>query len=165
MKCSFLLTNEHTAYDTLDYRNIRTSMNCTEAETTLSTSPSPWSSPKQPWSRMHLDFAGHCLITCTLWWWMLTHTPNGSYVQLGSTSFSTIQQLRTLFTQFGIHRTCCCFRQCSLLHKCRISGLYVQKLKKKQSSPSHALSNGLAGCAVHVFKGLKQKMKLQFLTR
>lgn len=127
--------------------NIRTSMNITilnnyKKQPSAPLHPLSW--PKQPWSRPHLDFTGPLFnhnVPCS------GGCPHQIDPMPNSTSFSTIHQLRTLFTQFGIHRTSCV-------------------LDNVPSSPSqvHAVSNGLAECAVQVFKGLKN-MKVQFLTR
>ena len=82
---------------------------CHECQKNQATPPQallqPWSWPKQPWSRLHLDFAGPMLnhmflvvVDAHTKWIEVVPTSN-------STLFRTIQQLRTLFAQFGVPRT------------------------------------------------------------
>ena len=65
----------------------------------------PWSWPKQPWSRLHIDFAGPLHDRMFL----IVIDPHSKWMEVfptsSSTSFATIQRLRTLFAQFGIPRT------------------------------------------------------------
>ena len=82
-----------------------------------------------------------------------------------STSFSTIQQLRTLFAQFGIPQTVVTDKG-----PCFISEEFREFMTRNgihhiRSSPYHPASNGLAERAVRVFKEGFKKMKVQSPTR
>ena len=65
----------------------------------------PWSWPKQPWSRLHIDFAGPLHDRMFL----IVIDAHSKWMEvcpmLSSTSFATIQRLQTLLAQFGIPRT------------------------------------------------------------
>ena len=103
-------TEKHTAHWT---GNIRSSMNITilnnyKKQPSAPLHPLSWPKQLYAWSRLHLNLLAHCSINCG------GGCPHQIDPMPNSTSFSTIQQLRTLFTQFGIHRTSCGFRQCSL---------------------------------------------------
>ena len=119
----------------------------------------PWSWPKQPWSRLHLDFAGPMLNRMFL----VVVDAHTKWIEVfpmsNSTSFSTIQQLRTLFVQFGIPRTVVTDNG-----PCFISEEFREFIDKNgihhiRSSPYHPASNGLAERAVRVFKEGLKKMK------
>ena len=76
-----------------------------------------------------------------------------------ATSFSTIQQLRTLFAQFGIPRTVVtdngpCFSSDEFHSFMKKNGIYHAR-----TSPYHPGSNGLAERAVRIFKEGLRKMK------
>ena len=65
----------------------------------------PWSWPTRPWARLHLDYAGPfegkmilILIDAHSKWVEAVCTP-------GSTSAVVIEELRTLFAQFGLPET------------------------------------------------------------
>ena len=96
--------------------NIRTSMNITilnnyKKQPSAPLHPLSWPKQLYAWSRLHLDFTGPLFnhnVPCG------GGCPHQIDPMPNSTSFSTIQLLRTLFTQFGIHQTSCGFRQCSL---------------------------------------------------
>ena len=136
---------------------------CHECQKNQATPPQaplqPWSWPKQPWSRLHLDFAGPMLNHMFLVV-VDAHTKWIEVVPMSnSTSFSTIQQLRTLFAQFGIPRTVVTDNG-----PCFISEEFREFMIKNgihhiRSSPYHPASNGLAERAVRVFKEGFKKMK------
>ena len=125
----------------------------------------PWSWPKQPWSRTHLDFAGplfnHMYLvvvdahTYTKWILCQTRHHLAPFNNLEHSSLSLVFIGLAVVLDNVPSFTSAEFQDF----------MYKNDKHHIHSSPYHALSNGLTGCAVHVFKGLKQKMKLQFLTR
>ena len=123
----------------------------------------PWSWPKQPWSRMHLDFAGplfnHMYLVMvdahTKWILCPTWHHLAPFNNLEHSSLSLVFIGLAVFLDNVPSFTSAEFQDF----------MYKNGKRHIHSSPYHAQSNGLAGCAADVFKGLKQKMKLQFLTR
>ena len=79
---------------------------CAECQTVRATPPvaplHPWKWPTRPWARLHLDYAGpflgKMLIDAHSKWIEANCTPS-------ATSDMVIQELRTLFAQFGLPET------------------------------------------------------------
>ena len=60
----------------------------------------PWQWPGQPWSRLHLDFAGPYIGQMFL---IIVHSKwLDAHIMLSITSTKTIQVLRSLFTTHGL---------------------------------------------------------------
>jgi len=110
----------------------------------------------QPWSRLHLDFAG-LFINHMFLFIIDTHTKWIEAAPLPvATSQLTIQQLQPIFTHFGIPDTVVtnnvtCFVSSEFEQFLFVNGIHHQK-----SSPFHPATNGLAERAIHILKqGLK----------
>ena len=86
------------------------------------------------------------------------HTLNG-LKWYPSISFSTIQQLRTLFAQFGIPRTVVTDDGPCFISKEFREFMIKNGIHHIRFSPYHPASNGLAEHAVPVFKEGFKKMK------
>lgn len=116
-----------------------------------------WEVPKQPWSRIHLDFAGPFMgamflvlvDACTKWLDVV--------IMSSITSAVTIDKLQNIFATHGLPRTIvtdngASFTSSEFQRFCRSNG--IQHLT---SSPYHPSTNGLAERAVQTFKqGLKR---------
>ena len=122
----------------------------------------PWSWPTRPWSRLHIDYAGPVdgkmfLIVIDAHSKWLEVLPVQS-----ATSFCTIQQLRQLFSRFGIPDSLVSDNGTPFTSKefedfCKSNGI-----RHIRVAPYHPASNGLAERAVRIIKeGLKkQKTKI-----
>ena len=134
---------------------------CTECQLNQSSPPvaplHPWSWPTRPWARLHLDYAGPIqgrmylvLIDAHSKWIEAFQTAS-------ATSAAVIEELRTLFAQFGVPETLVtdngtCF--VSTEFKAFLKSNGIQQLT---SAPYHPASNGLAERAVQIVKkGLKK---------
>ena len=65
----------------------------------------PWSWPSEPWTRLHLDYAGPCENRMIL----VLVDSHSKWIEAlpvkSATSAATIKQLRTVFARFGIPKT------------------------------------------------------------
>ena len=117
----------------------------------------PWEWPKEPWNRIHLDFAGP---------WMnhmfLVLVDAGSKwldvsVMSSITSIQTIEKLQSIFSVHGLPKTIVTDNGPSFVSEeferfCQVNG--IQHVK---SSPYHPATNGLAERGVQSFKvGIKK---------
>ena len=118
-----------------------------------------WSWPKQPWSRIHIDYAGPLQGSM----YLVVIDAHSKWLEVfqmkNATSSTTIQKLRTLFAQFGLPKTVVsdngsCFTS-------REFQLFMSRngIHHIRTSPYHPSSNGLAERAVRVFKESFKKMK------
>ena len=140
----------------------QTVAHCTECQRNRPLPPTaplhPWEWPSQPWSRIHMDFAGpiaggHMLliIVDVHSKWIEVH------VMSSSTSSATIGNLRVTFAQLGIPRSIVTDNG-----PCFVSAEFKQFLSKNgitqiTSAPYHPSSNGLAERAVQTVKqGIKK---------
>ena len=134
---------------------------CAECQTVRAAPPvaplHPWKWPTRPWARLHLDYAGPflgkmflVLIDAHSKWIEAICTPS-------ATSDVVIQELRTLFAQFGLPETIVTDNG-----SCFVSEEFETFLKENgimhiTSAPYHPSTNGLAERAVQVLKqGLKK---------
>ena len=112
----------------------------------------PWEWPSEPWSRLHLDFAGpflgcmHLIIVDAHSKWIDIH-PMQSI-----TSSNTIEKLRIVFATYGIPRKIVTdngtsFTSSEFQEFMRSNGIVHIK-----SAPYHPSTNGLAERAVQTFK-------------
>ena len=119
----------------------------------------PWQWPTRPWSRLHLDFAGPFLGHMFL---ILidAHSKWLEVYQMRSiTSSATIEQLRTMFAQFGLPDTVVTDNGPSFRSVEFDNFLQKNGIKHLQSAPYHPATNGLTERAVQIFKTGMKKMR------
>ena len=118
----------------------------------------PWEYPKQPWSRLHIDFAGPkygymflvVVDACTKW---LEVIPMKT-----ATSATTIEQLRAIFAVHGLPQIIVSDNG-SVFTSQEFAGFTKYNgIKHVKVAPFHPASNGLAERAVQTFKSAMDKM-------
>ena len=126
----------------------------------------PWSWPTRPWARLHIDYAGPINGQMIL----VIVDAHSKWIEAiptsGSTSRVVIEELRFLFSQFGLP-------ECIVSDNgtCFTSHEFKEFLKRHgvnhiTSAPYHPASNGLAERAVQVVKkGLRKVTKGSMRTR
>ena len=143
-------------------KNIETTVRtCAECQMVRAAPPvaplHPWKWPTRPWARLHLDYANPflgkmflVLIDAHSKWIEAICTPS-------STSDIIIQELRTLFAQFGLPKTIVTDNgSCFVSEEFEIF-LRENGIMHITSAPYHPSTNGLAERAVQVLKqGLKE---------
>ena len=124
----------------------------------------PWPWPSQPWSSLHIDYAGPFLGHMFL----VLIDAHSKWIEVfpvrAATSNPTIQQLRITFAQFGIPETVV-----SDNGQCFVSAEFEEFLSRNgikhlKSAPYHPASNRLAERGVQIFKTGMKKMKAGSLT-
>ena len=135
--------------------------NCAECQMDQSTPPiapsHPWSWPTRPWGRLHLDYAGPfegkmilIIVDAHSKWIEAICTP-------GSTSAVVIDELQTLFAQFGLLETIVTDNGPCFVSSEFETFLARNEIKHLTSAPYHPSSNGLTERAVQLVKrGLKK---------
>ena len=118
----------------------------------------PWKWPTRPWTRLHIDFAGPMTGGKMI---LVVIDAHSKWIEAiptnGATSAIVIEQLRTLFSQFGIPEVIVsdngpCFASAEYA-----SFLSSNGVKRILVAPYHPASNGLAERAVQIVKrGLKK---------
>ena len=126
----------------------------------------PWNWPTRPWARLHIDYAGPVNVKMILVivdahskWIEAVCTPS-------ATSAVVIEELRTLFAQFGIPETIVSDNGTCFVSSEIESFFAVNGVKHLTSAPYHPASNGLAERAVQIVKkGLKKNTRGSMRTR
>ena len=132
---------------------------CQQSQPTPPSAPmQPWSWPTRPWSRLHIDYAGP--IDGKMF--LVVIDAHSKWLEVlpvqSATSFCTIQQLRQLFSRFGIPDSLVSDNGTPFTSKefedfCKSNGI-----RHVRVAPYHPASNGLAERAVRIFKeGLKKQ--------
>ena len=132
---------------------VKNCQECQEAQPLPATAPmQPWSWPTRPWSRLHIDFAGpmdgrmFLVVVDAHSKWM------DVIVMKSATALTTVQRLRTLFSNFGIPESIVTdngpqFAATEFEEFCRSNGI-----RHILIAPYHPASNGLAERGVQTFK-------------
>ena len=118
----------------------------------------PWEWPKQPWYRIHVDYAGplygkmYLILIDAHSKWMDVHITNGC------TTATTIEKLQLSFSTFGLPQVLVsdngpAFSSAEFQHYMKQNGINHVK-----TVPYHPASNGLAERAVKTFKSALKKL-------
>jgi hypothetical protein len=135
--------------------------NCHECQQTRGTPPEapsyPWPWPLDPWTRLHIDFAGPINNIMLL----IVIDAHSKWIEVFSmktaSSFTTIQHLQTLFAQFGLPKTIVSDNASYFVSQEFKAFLTKNGIKHITSAPYHPATNGLAERAVQIVKnGLKR---------
>ena len=112
----------------------------------------PWMWPSHPWSRVHIDYAGPYLNHRFL---VIVDAHSKwieAFAMSSTTSFSTIEKLRSVFARFGVPEMLVSdngtnFTSEEFQQFCTKNGI-----KHVTTAPYHPSSNGLAECSVRILK-------------
>ena len=142
---------------------------CTTCQSSRHNPPSapvhPWHWPEQPWSRIHVDYAGPFLgktfliIIDAHSKWLDVHMTNSS------SSLATIEKLRSSFATFGIPKVIVTDNGTSFTSKEFQMFVTQNGISHLRSAPNHPATNGLAERAVQTFKEGMMKMSGPLETR
>ena len=119
----------------------------------------PWEWPRQPWYRIHVDYAGLLMAKCTLF--LLMPTPSGWIYTL--LMAATIEKLQLSFSTFDLPQVLVSdngpvFSSTEFQEYMKQNGIsYVKTV------PYHPASNGLAEHAVKAFKSALKKLNTDSL--
>ena len=118
----------------------------------------PWSWPDRPWSRLHIDYAGHVsnqmlLLVVDLFSKRIKVLP----VKTASASV-TIEKLHTLFATHGIPETTASDNRTPFVNALMEQFLKANGVRHVTTAPHHPSSNGLAERAVQTCKVALKKM-------
>lgn len=122
--------------------------------------PMSWPASNEPWGRIHVDFAGpmdgHIMLIV-----VDSHSKWIEVVPMRSTSsIRTIEELRTLFSRFGLPRTLVSDNGPQFVSEAFDEFMRRNGVVHLRSAPYHPQSNGLAERAVRTVKnGLKKITK------
>ena len=151
----------HVWWPRLDTDIEETVRHCSSCQMNQSAPPTapfhPWRWPSNPWTRLHIDFAGpfmgktfFILIDAYSKWIdaVSTHSPS---------AVAAIEHVRTTFPQFGIPETIVSDNAARFTRKEFKEFVTSNGIKHITSAPHHPASNGLAERAVQIMKsGLKK---------
>ena len=137
---------------------VKTCPVCQESRPTPAPAPlHPWEYPSQPWSRLHLDFAGpfkgsmFLIIVDAYSKWIDVH------IMQSITTSKTIEKLRITFTNQGLPRKVVTDNGASFTSEEFKTFMSQNGIVHVTSAPYHPSSNGLAERAVQTVKnGLKR---------
>ena len=124
----------------------------------------PWEYPKNPWSRLHVDYAGPLFGKM----YLIVVDAYSKWVEIAvartATSEATIEGLREMFATHGVPDTLVsdngsCFTSEQFLNFCNRNNI-----THITSAPFHPASNGLAERAVQTFKAKLKRMQTRSLT-
>jgi len=164
------LARQHVWWPGIDAALEKKVKECNTCQATRHTPPvallHPWEWPKQPWQRVHADYAGPFLgkmfliLVDAYSKWVDIHVVNSS------TSQVTIEKMRTSFAALGLPQFLVTdngtqFTSVEFLQFTRNNGI-----KHIKSSPHHPSTNGLAERMVQSFKeGMKRQRSGSIETR
>ena len=130
---------------------------CQESRVAPPTAPlHPWQWPDQPWSRVHLDFAGpfmgqmFLVIVDAYSKWL------DAYIMLSISSAKTIEVLRVVFATHGLPQTIVTDNGPSFVSQEFAKFMSLNGIKRIKSAPYHPSTNGQTERSVQTLKkGLK----------
>ena len=131
---------------------------CQESRPSPPTAPlHPWEWPSEPWSRIHIDFAGPFLNRM----YMVVVDAHSKWIDVcimqSITAAKTIEQLRTIFSTHGLPRKVVTDNGPTFTSEEFRSFMSLNGITHITTAPYHPSSNGLAERAVQTFKqGLKR---------
>ena len=126
---------------------------CQENQRMPARSPlQPWEWPKQPWSRLHVDYAGPFLGRM----YLIVMDAYSKWLEVlpvvNATFRTTIEKLRSLFATHGIPELLVSDNGTAFTSEEFRVFLTVNGIRYARVSPYHPASNGLAERAVQTFK-------------
>ena len=146
---------------------VRDYVECQQNQAAPPVSPlHPWAWPTRPWARLHIDYAGpfegHMLL--------IVVDAHSKWVEAiptaGSTSHVVIEELRFLFSQFGLPESIVSDNGTCFTSSTFNSFLKQHGIAHITSAPYHPSTNGLAERSVQlVKKGLKKVKTGSFRSR
>ena len=139
-------------------KTVKACQQCQEHQKAPAEAPlHPWEWPDQPWSRVHLDYLGPFqgnmfLVGIDAYSkWLEIHRMNST------TSASTIQKLREVFSIHGLPDTIVSDNGTNFTSDEFETFLSANGIKHIKSAPYHPATNGLAERAVGIFKQFMRK--------
>ena len=141
----------------------QTVRSCQQCQENLKAPPpapmNPWPWPEEPWSRIHVDFAGPVLGKML----MIVIDAHSKWIEAipmnVSTSQATISGLRTLFATHGLPEMLVTDNGSNFTSSEFKDFVNRNGIKHVRTAPYHPSSNGLVERAVQVVKGGLRKMK------
>ena len=117
-----------------------------------------WSFPSQPWSRLHLDFAGPFMNKM----FMVLIDAHSKWMEvipmLSITAVLTIEKLKSIFSTHGLPDTIVTDNGTTFTSSQFQEFIKQNGITHIRSAPFHPKSNGLAEKAVQIFKNSMKKM-------
>ena len=120
----------------------------------------PWEWPKQPWVRLHADYAGpflgkmYLILIDAHSKWIEVH------ITTSTTSSITIEKMRSTFVTFGIPETLVTDNGSNFTSSEFEEFLKANGIRHIKTAPYHPASNGLAERAVQTFKSGMKKLTI-----
>lgn len=119
----------------------------------------PWDCPKEPWHRLHIDFAGPFMNSMFL----LIIDAHSKWVEIfpmnSTTTTNTIEKLRILFSQLGLPKVIVSDNGPQFVSEEFHLFLTQNGIKHITSAPYHPRTNGQAERLVQVFKQAMKSAK------